>query len=145
MPQVNPTIINKFGRLTGWNKVTLTVFGRNIEGIVEFSYTDEQEKDNEFGAGKYTLGQSEGNYKAMASITLYSEELVAIQKSIPKGMRIQDIPPFPVALEYDYNGTVLNDVAQNCSFKNNGREVKQGDGKIVHKMDLLTSHIDWNI
>lgn len=145
MPAVNPTIINKFGRLTGWNKVTLTVFNRNIEGITEISYTDEQEKENEYGAGKYPQGQSEGNYKPMASITLFSEEIVAMQKSIPKGIRLQDIPPFPVAIEYEYDGVLYNDVIQNCSFKNNGREVKQGDGKIVHKMDLLTSHIDWNI
>lgn len=145
MPVVNPTIINKFGRITGWNKITLTIFGRDVEAITELSYTDEQEKENEYGAGKFPIGQSEGNYKATGSITLYSEEIVAMQRSIPKGMRIQDIPPFDVPVEYEYNGTLIKDVLRNVSFKNNGREPKQGDGKITHKMDLLVSHIDWNI
>lgn len=145
MSVVNPTIINKFGRITGWNKVTLTLYGRDVEAIVEINYTDNQEKDNEYGAGKFPVGQSEGNYKAEASISLFSEEVVAIQKSIPKGLRIQDIPPTDVPVEYEYNGTLIKDVIRNASFKNNGREVKQGDGKIVTKFDLLTSHIDWNI
>ncbi len=145
MPAVNPTIINKYGRITGWNKITLTLFGKDVEAITEIAYSDEQEKDNEYGAGKYPVGQNEGNYKATASITLFSEEIVAIQKSLPAGVRITDIPPTQIAIEYEYNGVLVKDVLNNASFKNNGREVKQGDGKIVHKMDLLISHIDWNI
>lgn len=50
--------------------------------------------------------------KPMASITLFSEEIVAMQKSIPKGTRLQDIPPFPVAVEYEYDGVLYNDVIQ---------------------------------
>lgn len=145
MSVITPTIINKFGRITGWNKVTLTLFNRDAEAITEIAYDDEQEKDNEYGAGKYPIGQNEGNYKPKASITLFSEEVIAIQKSIPAGKRIQDIPPTDIAVEYDYNGVLIKDIIRNASFKNNGREVKQGDGKIVHKFDLLTSHIDWNI
>jgi hypothetical protein len=145
MSAVTPTIINKLGRITGWNKVILTLFGRDIEAITEISYDDEQDKDNEYGQGKYPMGQGEGNYKAKASISLFSEEVIGIQKSLPVGFRITDIPAFDVPIEYEYKGVLVKDVLRNASFKNNGREVKQGDTKIVTKFDLLISHIDWNI
>ena len=138
------TIINKFGRIIGWNNLTFNFYGRDIEGITELEYDDEQEKDNEYGAGKYPQGQSEGNYKPKASVTLYSEEIVAIQSSLPPGLRIQDVPPVPMTAAYERNGVITKDILQNVSFKNIGKAVKQGDGKITHKCDLLLSHIDWN-
>lgn len=141
---MNATIINKFGRIVGWNNMTARLLNRNLEGIVELTYNDNVDMENEHGAGRYPLGQSESNYSATCSITLFSEEMVALQASIPPGSRIQDIPPFPIIVEYDRNGFIQKDVIQNCKFKNNGREVKQGDGKIVWKCDILTSHIDWN-
>lgn len=138
------TIINSFGKIIGWNNITLNLLNRDIEGITEIEYNDNVKKDNEYGAGGYPLGQSQGNYEAKGSITLLSEEIVALQSSLPPGARIQDIPPFPVTVAYDRNGVVLRDTLQNASFTNIGKPSKQGDGKIVHKCDLLISHIDWN-
>lgn len=138
------TIINKFGRIVGWNNISVRFLNRTLEGIVELEYDDEQDKDNEYGAGKYPMGQSEGNYKPKAAVSLYSEELQSLQSQLPEGIRIQDIPPFPIIVQYERNGVVSKDIIQNASFKNNGRSVKQADGKIVTKIDLLTSHIDWN-
>jgi len=140
------TIINKFGKITGWNAITTRMLGRDLEAIAELSYTDNQQMENEYGAGKYPIGQSEGNYAAKASISLYSEELKALQASLAgTGLRIQDIPAFPIVVQYEHNGFLYKDVIQNCRLMDNGREVKQGDGKIVHKIGVLTSHIDWNV
>ena len=120
MPGTTPTIINKFGTLTGWNNITLNLLFRDLEGITELSYTDEVEKNNEYGAGGYPQGQSRGNYKAESYVNLFSEEIVALQASIPPGTRIQDIPPFPIIVQYEVNGLLFKDVLNNCSFKNNG-------------------------
>lgn len=139
------TIINKFGRIIGWNNLTFNFFGRDVEAFVELEYDDEQEMDNEYGAGKYPIGQNEGNYKAKGSITLYSEEIVAIQSSLPVGLRIQDVPPSPMTAAYERNGVITKDVLQNVRIKTVGKAVKQGDGKITHKCELLISHIDWNV
>lgn len=143
MPQV--TLMNKFGKITGWNNVKMHFLGRDIEGIMDFSYDDNVKKDNEYGSGKYVLGQSDGNYEAKVSFTLYSEELVAILKSLPKGVRIQDIPPFPIVVVYELNGVIMKDVVQNVSFTNAGKEFKQNEGKGVFKFNPITSHIDWNV
>lgn len=139
------TIINKFGRIVGWNNLTARVLGRNLEGFTELEYTDDVKMDNEYGGGKYPIGQSEGNYEPKASVMLYSEELVSLQASLPAGSRIQDIPPFDFIVQYDRNGVIQKDVIRNCRFKNNGRSAKQNEGKIQTKIDLLCSHIDWNV
>ena len=138
------TIINRFGKIIGWNNITLRVLGRDVEAITEIAYDDDVKKSNELGAGKYPIGQSEGNYEAKASITLYKEEIFAIQRALPPGTRIQDIPPFSINVMYDYNGTIMKDVLNNVQFMNNGVDAKQGDQKLTTKMDLLISHIDWN-
>lgn len=139
------TIINKFGTMAGWNAVTCRVLGRDLVGIKKVAYDDEQEMDNEYGAGNMPVGQSEGNYKAKASIEITLEERLALQSSLPPGSRIQDIAPFSIVVCYDYQGTIYKDVIQNCRFMNNGVDVKQGDKTIATDHNLLTSHIDWNV
>ncbi len=142
---MRPTIINKFGKLAGWSSITVNVLGRDVEGITELEYKDEKEMNNEYGAGEFPIGQSEGNYKAEGSITLYKEEIAALTESLPKGMYIQDIPAFDITVQYRYGLKLYTDVMRNCRLKNNGVAVKQNDGTITHKHDLLVSHIDWNV
>lgn len=138
------TIINKFGRITGWNSIKLRFFGRTVEAFNEIEYHDKQNKQNEYGGGKYPIGQSEGNYETEnCSISFYMEELVALQESIPPGLRITDAPPTDVIVEYDMNGKIVTDIWRNASPMNNGRAAKNSDGKIVTKIDFLVSHIDY--
>ena len=139
------TIINKFGTMAGWNAVTARILGRDIVGIKKVAYSDEQELDNEYGAGIMPIGQSAGNYKAKASIEITIEERLALQDSLPRGKRLQDIAPFPVVISYDYQGKIYKDVIQNCRFMDNGVDVKQGDKMISTDHNLLTTHIDWNL
>jgi len=138
-------LINRFGRVMGWNKVTARLFGRALEGITELEYKDEVEQELVYGAGRAPIGKGEGNYKPSASITLSNEERLAILESLPPGMRIQDIPDFDITVAYEYKNRVYKDVIRNCSFKNNGVTVKQGDKSINTKFDLVPTHIDYNV
>lgn len=72
------TLINKFGRVAGWNNVKVVMLGRQVEGITALSYKDSVEKENVYGAGGMPVGRGEGNYKAEASITLLKEEVNAL-------------------------------------------------------------------
>jgi len=137
-------LINKFGKMGGWNDVNIKIFGRKLEGITEFEYSDEQELENVMGAGEFPIGQSDGNYSAKASITIFTEEMRALLDSLPPRTRLQQIPPFDVIVKYQYGTRVYIDRIRNCRFKNNGSAVKQGDKTISFKIDLLTTHIDFN-
>lgn len=138
-------IVNQFGTMIGWTKVSARVFGRDLVGIRKLAYSDEKEIENEYGAGDMPVGESEGNYKAEASIELTIEERLALQESLPPGVRLQDIAAFPIVSSYEYNGRVFKDVIQNCRITNNGVDVKQGDKTIATEHKLKTSHIDWNV
>ena len=76
------TLINKFGKIAGWNSVKVVMLGRQVEGITALSYKDSKEKDNIYGAGEFPVGRGEGNYKAEASITLLKEEVNALQLAL---------------------------------------------------------------
>lgn len=138
-------IKNKFGTMVGWNKVTVNLLGRDIEGITELEYNDEEELENSYGAGKFPIGRGSGNYVAKASLTLYIEEAIALQRSLPPGSHFASINPFDIAVEYEYANFKYKDRVRNCQFKGRGIAVKQGDKTIAYKFDLLPSHIDWNI
>jgi hypothetical protein len=139
-----PRITNKFGTMIGWNNITVNLLGRDLEGITELEYDDDEEHDLARGRGKMPIGKTKGNYTAKASITLKREEVIALQKQLPKGTRLQDIPDFDIEVSYEYQGGIYTDSIRNCSFKNNGVSVKQGDGSIDQKFDLVPTHINWN-
>ncbi|MGV4379354.1 hypothetical protein ACQ1Q1_10350 [Ornithobacterium rhinotracheale] len=139
------TVVNPFGKMQGWNKITINLLGRDVVGISELSYSDTTKKENAYGAGNMPVGRTEGNYEAKASITLYKEELDAITKSLPSGKRLQDIEPFDIIVLYDKKGEIRKDRINYCEFTGNSVEVKQNDGSISVKCELIVSHIDWNI
>jgi hypothetical protein len=138
------TIINRFGKVAGWNSIKLRMLGRDVEGITEIEYDDNVDKENIMGAGGYPVGRGEGNYEGKASITLLHEEIVALQQSLGPGKRLTDIAPFDIVVRYTYNGFAYKDVIRNAEFLGNARSVKQNDKSITNKFDLIISHIEWN-
>jgi len=138
-------IINKYGALIGWISATFNLLGRDLEGVTSVEYSDEQKIDAAYGAGRMPVGYMEGNYSAKVSMTIYKDEMMALMKSLPPGMRIQDIPPFPLVINYEHGNNVFKDVVVNCKFINNGTSLAQGDGKSEIKLDLFCTHIEWNV
>jgi hypothetical protein len=131
--------------MAGWNSVTLTMLGRDVEGITELSYNDSEEKENAYGAGKMPVGRGSGNYAANCSITLFMEEVIALQQSLAPGQRLTDIAPFDIAVSYEYSGLIYKDRIRNCEFTTHTREMKQNDKTVSVKFELIVSHVDWNI
>jgi len=139
------SVINSLGTMVGWNRITLRLFGRDVVGIRKVMYKDETEIESEYGAGKYPVGESEGNYKAEAEIELTLEEVIALQDALPRGQRLQDIAPFPITVAYEYQNRVRTDIINNCRFTGRSIDVKQGDKSIAAAYKLKVSHIDWNV
>lgn len=142
---INTSIINKFGKVAGWNSLVTRILGRDLVGITAVEYDDSQEKENVYGAGSMPIGQGDGNYTAKASITLTQEERLNLLDSIPRGKRIQDIDPFDQIVSYAYTSKIYKDVIRNCQFMNNGVAINQGDKTTSFKFDLIVTHIDWNV
>ena len=139
-----PTIVNKFGKVIGWNSITLNLLGRDVEGITALEYNDSTEKENVYGAGAYPVGRGEGNYTATASITIMEEERRALMEALPSNARLQDIEPFSIPVAYTYQDKVYKDIIHNCEFMNNGVAVAQNDKTVAFQFDLVISQITWN-
>jgi hypothetical protein len=133
------------GFMYAWESVEVMIFGTiPLTGILAIDYDEEQEMENNMGAGPFPIGQSVGNFKYTGNIELYKEEIIALQALAPQG-KIQMIPPFTIKIVY--GGTpeaVVIDTLTNCRFKKNPFSVKSGDLKMTGKIPLLIGNITWN-
>lgn len=139
------TLINAFGRMAGWNSVTLNIYGRDVEGISELSYEDSVDKELIKGAGKMPIGVGEGEYNAKMALKLYQEEVIAIMDSLPPGIRLQDIIGTDVIVKYEYNTRIVTDIIHNVEFMKVGKAVKKGDKTIEQTVEVICTHISWNV
>jgi hypothetical protein len=132
------------GKLYDWADIVLTIAGVPVTGVTGIEYKDQQEVEMRYGAGRYPVGFGKGRISCEGKITLYQEEVEAIQRQSPTG-RLQDIAPFNIIVSYlPDTGIVSTDKLRNVVFKNNGRTWGEGDtGKTV-EIDLAMSHIEWN-
>ncbi len=131
--------------MAGWNSVTANILGRDVEGITELSYEDTIEKELIKGAGRMPIGVGEGDYTAKMGLKLYQEEVIAILDALPPGTRLQDIAPFDVIVQYVYNARIYKDIIRNVEFVKAGRQVKKGDKTVEQTVEVICTHIDWNV
>jgi len=131
------------GTAYGWADITVNVLGTPVAGIDAIKYSDEQEIEDNYGAGKLPVSRGYGQIKAEGSVTLHAEEVVALQAAAP-GKRLQAIPPFDIIVAYmPEGGAVTTDTLKNCQFKKNARDAKKGDKSLSIELDLIISHIEW--
>lgn len=132
------------GMLYSWADIVTSISGVPVTGIVGVEYGDDQEVVNKYGAGRHPVGRAKGRITPSAKITLYQEEVEAIQRQAPNG-RIQDIAPFDITVTYlPDSGIVTTDKIRNCQFKGNSRKWKEGDTGQEVELELVPSHIEWN-
>lgn len=132
------------GMLYSWADIVSTISGVPVTGITGIEYGDDQEVVNKYGAGRHPVGRAKGRITPSAKITLYQEEVEALQRQAPNG-RLQDIAPFDITVTYiPDSGIVTVDKIRNCQFKANSRKWKEGDTGQEVELELVTSHIEWN-
>ncbi len=133
------------GQRHSWSSIEVNLLDRIVTGITAISYDDMEAKENHYGAGNMPIQRGRGKYEANASMTLYNYEVEAIQAALPRGSRMQDVPPFDIKVSFlDDSNAVITHVIRNCEFKTNNRNMSQGDTKIDVSVDLVVSHIEWN-
>ena len=132
------------GKSYDWADIVLVIAGVPVTGITGIEYKDDQDIVTKYGAGRYPVGFAKGRITSTGKITLYQEEVEAMQRQSLTG-RLQDIAPFDILVSYlPDTGIVSIDKLRNCMFKNNGRGWKEGDTGQEVEIDLVMSHIQWN-
>ncbi len=98
---------------------------------------------NKYGAGRYPVGRAKGRITPSAKMTLYQEEVVALQSQSVNG-RLQDLPVIEVQVSYlPESGIVVTDKIRNCHIPTNARKWKEGDTGQEVELPLVPSHIEW--
>ncbi|MEG2276675.1 MAG: hypothetical protein RSC80_02410 [Odoribacter sp.] len=126
-----------------WGSIVTNIAGVPVTGITAIEYGEDQEVMNNYGAGRYPVSRSKGRITPSAKITLFMQEVEAIQAQALNG-RIQDIAPFDIVVCYlPANGQIVNHVIKDCQFKANKRAWKEGDTKQEVELELVVSRIIW--
>lgn len=138
MPQ---PLIN--GTAYSWSHIEVKIFGQNVNGITAIMYKDDQEMEDNYGAGNRPVSRGYGKIKTEGSITLEMAEVEALQDATTDG-NIMSIPEFEIVVSYLPDGGVIRThTLNNVKFKSNMRDVKTGDMNIPVEIPLQISHITW--
>ncbi len=130
------------GRAYDFAQIEATILGVIVNGISAISYTEEQDKVNNFGAGSRPVSRGHGAINASASLTLSMNETEAIRDASPEGSLVR-VPSFDVTVTYLNEQKVVTHVLKNCEFTNDGVEASQGDTNLERAFDLTCSHIKY--
>ena len=126
-----------------WGDIVSAINGVPVVGITAISYSDSQDVQNNYGAGRHPVSRSKGRITPSAKITLHQSEVIALQSQSPTG-RLQDIAPFDITVSYlPDSGIIVTDKIRNCQFKENKRDWKEGDMLQEVELELLPSHVEW--
>lgn len=134
------TIINKFGKVTGWNQTKFGLWGREVEGIKELSYKDNVEMETVLGAGGMPIGYGDGNYKAECGIVLLLEEWQAILAALPPGKRVHEMSTDLNVLMMR-NGILTKDIVHTFTLLGGDVKFSQGDKAVWCTIPTFCTHI----
>lgn len=131
------------GTAYSWAQIKVNILGTPVTGITAIKYTEEQEMQDNFGAGNRPVSRGYGGITAGGSITLHMEEIEALQQASATGS-LMDIPEFDIVVSFlPAAGIIRTHTLHNCRFKKNERDIKQGDMEIAVELDLQISHVTW--
>lgn len=134
------------GKYRNYGSVRATAFGRTFTTVKALNYkrADAIDPVKAVGTTK-AIGYTQGDETYEASITLLSEEVDDIQKSLPPGTTLQDIPAFPISISYvGDNGMLVSHTLIGCKFKENGRSAEAGSNDaLAVEIPLYVGDINW--
>lgn len=131
------------GKSYEWSDITCNILGVPVVGITSLEYSETQDSQNIFGAGRRPVSRGYGKIEPMAKITLLMEEVENIQAVAPGGL-LMDIPEFDIVVAFvDSSLTTRIHKIRNVRFKANSRSTNSGDASIPVELDLIVSHIEW--
>lgn len=140
MPANNTPLIN--GRAYDFAQVVVNILGVPIMGIQSIEYKEEQEKKNNFGAGKWAVSRGHGTVNADATIEVSMNDIEALRDAIPSG-RLLDIPAFPITVTFLNDQKVVTHTLHNCEFMDDGVTGAVDDTDLVRSFGLVVSHITY--
>ncbi len=130
------------GRAYDFTQILVVLLGAPMASANAVNYTEEQAKENNYGAGSRPVSRGHGAKTVSASISLSMNDVEAIRDVAPNGSLL-DIPPFDVQVSFLNAQKVVTHILKNCEFIDDGVETAQDDKDIVRTFGLIPSHIKY--
>lgn len=134
----NIPLIN--GRAYSYVEVVVKIAGVEIPSVSKISYTEEQQKENNYGTGSRPVSRGIGKIEPKASIEMSMNDVEAIRDVAPDGSLLK-LPPFDIQVTFLNAQKVVTHVVKSCEFTNDGVEAGTDDKDIKKSFDLIPSHI----
>lgn len=130
------------GRAYDFTQILVKILGSPIASVSAITYTEEQTKENNFGAGSRPVSRGQGAINASGSITLSMNDIEAIRDVALDGSLLK-IAPFDIQVSYLNAQKVVTHTLKNCEFIDDGVETSQDDKDIKRSFGLVISHIKY--
>ena len=131
-----PTLIN--GVAVSWSMIQLPFLGVPLSGVTAVSFSEKQEKTNNYGIGNKPVSRGYGRKTYEGSITMLAEEWKNIIAAAPNGS-INDIPFFdlPILFVDPTTGLIMKHILKAVDFTDNKLDAKEGDTMIPIEMPFI--------
>lgn len=130
------------GQAYDFQLITAVVLGVPLPSISAINYTEEQEKENNFGLGDRPVSRGKGAINASGSLDISMNDIEALRDVAPQGSLLQ-IPAFDIVVVYGNPQKPVTHVLKNCEFIDDGVETSQNDKDVKRTFGLVISHIKY--
>lgn len=130
------------GRAYDYTQILVKILGAPVASVSAITYTEEQTKENNFGAGSRPVSRGQGAINASGSITMSMNDVEAIRDASIDGSLLK-IQPFDIQVSYLNAQKVVTHILKNCEFLDDGTEASQDDKDIKRSFGLVISHVKY--
>lgn len=130
------------GKAYDFALITVVALGVPIPSVSDIKYTEEQEKENNFGLGNRPVSRGQGAINASGSLDISMNDIEALRDVAPNGSLLQ-IPAFDIVVVYGNPQKPVTHVLKNCEFIDDGVETTQNDKDVKRTFGLVISHIKY--
>lgn len=130
------------GRAFDYGQIIVNVMGVPIPSVTSIEYQEEQEKTNNFGAGRRPVSRGHGTINSSASIEMSMTDIEAIRDVAPNGSLLA-IPSFDIVVVFGNPQSPKKHTLKNCEFTVDGFSGSLDDTDLTKSFDLVVSHIEF--
>jgi hypothetical protein len=128
------------GRAYSYVDIIVKMAGVAMPSVSKISYTEEQQKENNWGTGERPSSRGKGKIEPKASFEISMNDIEAMRDVAPNGSLLK-LPPFDIEVHFLNAQKVVTHVIKNCEFISDGVEAGVDDKDIKRTFDLIPSHI----
>ena len=130
------------GRAYDFGQIIVNVMGVPIPSVISIEYQEEQEKTDNFGAGRRPVSRGHGTIKASASFEMSMTDIESIRDAAPNGSLLA-IPSFDIVVVFGNVQAPKRHTLKNCEFTVDGFSGSLDDNDLTKSFDLVVSHIEF--